>query len=873
MAKASDYQAKRVLKEALAVDPAPRAAVTPATGRRGGEALRPYRERRDFEVSPEPKGRKARASDFRFVVQKHDARRLHYDLRLELDGVLKSWAVTRGPSLVPGEKRLAVHTEDHPLEYLDFEGAIPKGEYGGGTMIVWDQGRWMPEGDPRAAYAKGHLAFTLEGERLRGRWHLVRTKPRAGKEQWLLLKSDDAFARLPGAPDILEEHLASVLTGRTNDDLAASGEVRSDHRARMGLKARASARADPSRVAGARKGVLPPFVEPCLATLVPHAPGGPGWLYEIKFDGYRLQARIDGGAVQLLTRSGLDWTAKFRPIAEALKGLGLASALLDGELVVEDESGRSDFSTLQADLKAGRTDRMVLYAFDLLYLDGADLRGATLLDRKALLASALGSAPAGGAVRLSEHLEDEGATLVSHACRLGLEGVVAKRKDQPYRSGRGEGWLKLKCTSSTDFVIGGYTASTAARAAVGSLILGVYDGEQLVHVGRTGTGFTVETGRDLWTRLDAVSRPDPPFAGRLAPEAKRGARWVEPRLVAEVEFRGWTGDGLLRHTAFKGLREDRDPASIVRTPAEEASSPAQPSRPERRAVVTANLTHPDRVLWPDVGVTKQGLAEFYTEIADWILPEIVDRPLSLVRCPDGTASKCFFQKHAWAGLDEGVVRRVTVGDDEALAIRDLSGLLALVQASVLEIHPWGSRLRSPERSDRLIFDLDPGDGVGFDAVVVGALEVRERLATLGLESLVKTTGGNGLHVVAPLKARATWDEAKGFAAALAAAMAADSPDRYTATLAKKVRSGRIFVDYLRNGRGATAVAAYSTRARAGARVATPVGWDELATLRAGNAYRIGTLPARLDHLPADPWAAMDALARPLPDARRRRGGP
>jgi bifunctional non-homologous end joining protein LigD len=580
-------------------------------------------------------------------------------------------------------------------------------------------------------------------------------------------------------------------------------------------------------------------------------------------------------ARRLLTRSGLDWTAKFGPVAEALNQLRLPAALIDGELVVEDESGRSDFSTLQADLKGGRTDRMVFHAFDLLHLDGYDLRGASLLDRKALLAAALEGAPAGGVVRVSEHLEDDGATLVSHACRLGLEGVIAKRRRAPYQSGRGEVWLKLKCTSSGDFVIGGYTASTAVRGAVGSLILGMYEGGRLIHVGRTGTGFTVETARELWGRLQKVTRPDPPFADRLPVEAKRNARWAEPRLVAEVEFRGWTGDGALRHAAFKGLREDRDPRSVTREAPARPSASTQPSgsvrppRAKRRPNAAMNLTHPDRVLWPDIGLTKQGLAEFYTEIADWILPHVVDRPLSLVRCPDGTGEKCFFQKHPWAGLDESAVRRVAVGEDKALAIRDLSGLLALVQASVLEIHPWGSKLRSPERPDRLTFDLDPGEGVGFEAVAAGALEVRERLRALGLESLVKTTGGKGLHVVVPLKPRAGWDEAKAFCASLAAAMAADAPDRYTATLTKRVRTGRVFVDYLRNGRGATAVAAYSTRARPGAPVATPLAWDELPSLRAGNAYRVGTLLARLDHLPADPWGALADMARPLKAGRGR----
>jgi len=828
----------------------------------GADGLRTYRAKRDFIRSPEPKGRKEAAPGERFCVQKHDARRLHYDLRLELDGVLKSWAVTRGPSLVPAEKRLAVHTEDHPLEYLTFEGVIPKGEYGGGTMIVWDRGRWIPEGDPRAAYKTGHLAFTLEGERLHGRWHLVRTrlKPGEKKEQWLLLKSDDAFARPPGSPDILEEEITSVISGRSNDDLAAEGEVRADHADRAAAtKARRKELPEVSGMRGARKGILPPFVEPCLATLVEHAPAGGEWVHEIKLDGYRLQARVDGGKIKLLTRKGLDWTEKFKPIADALKALKLGSSLIDGEVVVENEAGVSSFTGLQEALKSERSDRMVYYAFDLLYLAGSNLTNVPLIERKTLLAGILDDAPAGGAIRFSDHIETDGATMLRHACRLGLEGIISKRRDLPYRSERRGDWLKTKCTERQEFVIAGYVPSTTVARAIGALVLAVYEGGRLVHVGKVGTGYTESTARKLWAELDKIKRPTSPFPDKLPRIATNGVRWVEPKLVAEVELRGWSSDRLIRHGSFKGLREDKKPEEVVR----ESGRPAK-LRAGAAPRLDFALTHPDRVLWDDLGLTKQGLADFYIEIADWILPHVANRPLSLVRCPAGYRKECFFQKHAWAGLDSGLVRPVRMGGDEGLAIGDLRGLLALVQASVLEIHPWGATVDDPERPDRITFDLDPDDKVSFQTVIASAQEVRERLAALGLESFVKTTGGKGLHVVAPLTPKAGWEEMKAFAESFATQLATEHPDRYTANMAKRARTGRIFVDYLRNTRGATAIAAYSTRARGGAPVSTPLGWDELPLLQAGNQYRIGNLLGRLDHMRRDPWEALVACRQTLP---------
>jgi bifunctional non-homologous end joining protein LigD len=836
------------------------------TGPSRRDSLKDYQAKRDFDVTSEPRAKRAKAKGDRFVVQKHDARRLHYDLRLEMDGVLKSWAVTRGPSLVPGEKRLAVHTEDHPLEYIDFEGVIPEGQYGGGTMIVWDQGRWTPEGDAHADYARGRLTFTLEGERLKGRWHLVRTrmKPGTKKEQWLLLKSEDEEARTADEPDILEGNTTSLLTGRTNQELASAGDTRVDHARREKVAAERPAKAAtaPRKVAGAKKGILPGFVDPSLAKLVEHAPSGENWIHEIKFDGYRLQARIDGDKITLLTRKGLDWTKKFQPIADALAKLKLPSALLDGEVVVEDKGGVSHFSALQQALTDKDTGKFVYYAFDLLYLDGKDFRPVKLTERKAALRLLLEDLPEDSPLRFSDHIAEKGDVLIRHACRMGLEGIVSKRADQDYRSGRGDHWVKSKCTLRQELVISGYVPSSTGTKAIGSLAMGLYEKGKFVHVGRVGTGYTPGVARKLYETLSAQSRTTSPFDAPLTADAKRGVRWVEPTLVAEVEFAGWTADGILRHASFLGLRDDKEPKDVVR---ESRPVPQEESVANTDILANAHLTHPDRVLWEDVGTTKLGLAEFYSSIADHILPHVIGRPLSLLRCPSGAGDECFFQKHAWAGLDADLIERVKVGEDEALAIRDLAGLLALVQASVLEIHPWGSTLQNPEKPDHLIFDLDPGEGVGWAEVVQGAIEVRDYLAKdCKLTSFVKTSGGKGLHVIVPVQPKASWDEAKAFASGVASALSAAHPDRYTDTMAKKVRVGRIFIDYLRNGRGATAVAAFSTRARPGAPVSAPIAWNELKTLRSADQFRMGNLAARLKSLNEDPWAGYDAVKQVLP---------
>ncbi len=837
-----------------------------ATHIRADKSLKEYATKRDFGRTPEPAASDGVGEGRAFVVQKHAARRLHYDLRLEMDGVLKSWAVTKGPSLTVGEKRLAVRTEDHPIEYLNFEGNIPKGEYGGGSMIVWDHGRWQPESDPQKGLAKGHLAFTLDGTRLKGGWHLVRIRPRSGEktEPWLLMKSDDAFGRRPGDLEITDEVTTSQLSGFTNEELAAAGEVRRDHAARAAVaNARKIVVPHIGKLSGARNGLLPVFFEPSLASLCEKPPTGPKWIHEIKYDGYRMQARIDGRTIRLLTRKKLDWTERFRSIADALKALGLASALIDGEITVEDASGISSFNNLQADLKAGRLDRFSYVAFDILYCEGFDLTKVVLKDRKALLHQLLAGLPAGSPLRFSEHLDVDGPTMLEHSCRLGLEGIISKRADLPYRSGRGDHWLKSKCVERQEFVILGYVPSTVSSRSIGSLVLGYHDSGKLIYAGRVGTGWSTDQARSLRDELEKINSTKPQFIKPLPAGAEKGVRWTEPGLVCEIEYRGWTQDRLLRAAAFKGLRDDRPAEEIVLETWQKKAKPRL-----ARAPIDIHLTHPERILWEEGGITKQGLADFYTDIADWILPHIAGRPLSMLRCPSGTGAKCFFAKHPWQGLDASV-RRIDTGDKVPMvAVHELAGLMCLVQAGVVEIHPWGSTVDHLGQPDRLIFDLDPGENVPWAAVIEAARDVRDRLVALGLQSFVKTSGGKGLHVVVPIQPDADWDDVKTFTKTVAEKMAKQRPDRYVTTIAKRARSTRIFIDYLRNGRGATAVSAYSTRAMPRAPISTPLDWDELSPGLRSDHFTVGNLLHRLSSLKQDPWEGIFKIRQQLPNSSR-----
>lgn len=821
-------------------------------------ALELYHQKRNFKATPEPKGRKAAAKGNSFVIQKHAARRLHYDFRLEMDGVLKSWAVTRGPSLVTADKRLAVHVEDHPLDYGVFEGTIPKGQYGGGDVILWDRGTWKPLQDAKKGYAKGHLEFELDGEKLGGRWHLVRMPKRSGekRENWLLIKAEDEFARPASAPDILVERPESVKTGRTIDGADAP---RTKRAAPVKRKAAKSVPAPPTI---GREESLPRFIDPALAKLQPAAPTGQGWLHEIKYDGYRIQARIEAGRVKLLTRSGLDWSKKFgKDLIGALRDIDAGTALIDGEIVVETEQGVTDFSALQADLSEGRSDRFIYYAFDLLHLDGRDLRKEPLEVRKERLRAILPSDHEN--LRFGDHFTENGELVLNHACRLSLEGIVSKKRGSPYISGRSSGWIKSKCSDRQELVICGFVPSTVDRKAIGSLVLGLYKGKKLDHVGRVGTGFSSAVARDLFKRLERLRIDQSPYTGVLPDaDAARKVRYVRPDLVCEVEVRGWTADGKLRHAAFRGLREDKPASEVVREAPRAKTAKSATSKSGIR------LTHPERLLWPEDGVTKEGLADYYADVWRLMGPLVVSRPLALMRCPGGIGEQCFFQKHPWAGLAKAIVIFQDPTDKGAggtlVTIEDLDGMLGLVQAGVLEVHPWGAAISALEQPDYLVMDLDPGPGIEWPAIVEAAEEVRTRLHDAGLAAFLKTSGGKGLHVVAPLKPVADWSTVKAFTKKLADEMVADAPGKYVATVTKSKRRGRILIDYLRNGRGATAVAAYSSRARVGAPVSMPIAWEELGSISNAAYFTVATAPIRLAAQASDPWRDFRKAAQPLP---------
>jgi bifunctional non-homologous end joining protein LigD len=887
-------------------------------------ALDIYRKKRKFGVTPEPRGRKARGKGNRYVIQKHAATRLHYDLRLELDGVMKSWAVTRGPSLVPGEKRLAVETEDHPIEYNAFEGTIPKGEYGGGTVMIWDRGTWTPEEDPHRGLKKGHLDFSLQGEKLRGHWHLVRMRGRPGEKRnnWLLIKANDEGARTARDANILEEMPDSVISGRSIEEIAAGkGKKRVWHSnksvadnvkggaTRGGVRAakRAGRKKKDSRNSNKNKSAshgaaLPDFVPPSLATLHDTVPDGSGWLHEIKFDGYRTQARLDRGKVKLLTRKGLDWVARFPNIAEDVARLEADTALIDGEIVVENDRGVSDFSMLQAALSNGERDRFVYYVFDLLHLDGEDLSRRPLVERKAALKQLLDETGDTGSIRYSEHFTESGSVVWQQACQMNLEGIVSKRADAPYRSGRSDSFMKIKCATAQELVVGGFVPSTVTPTAIGALVAGYYRDGKLIYAGRVGTGYTRAAAKDLWKRLHPLEIAKPPFDEIPPVEARsRDVHWVEPKTVIEAHFRGWTGDGMVRQAAFKGVRDDKPAKEVFRErPVEEESSQKETQRAAARSSTSVvkksrnaakatspskgrankgkgverdsspneggvRFTHPDRVYWPDVGVTKQDLADYYTAVWDWMAPQVVNYPLSLLRCPDGAKGQCFFQKHASAGLNDQMLKSVIDSKRrQVIAVKDLDGLLSLVQAGVLEVHVRGSMIDRLDLCHRIVFDIDPGPDIGWTDIVRAAREVRERLQAIDLESFVKLSGGKGVHVVLPVTP-VDWETVKAFVQAFAQAMAADDPERYVAKMTKSLRKAKIFVDYLRNSLEQTAVAAYSTRARDGAPVSAPVTWDELGRVKSANQYTLRNIGKRIGSLRRDPWADIGRVKQKLPN--------
>ena len=845
-----------------------------------------YKSMRDFAQTAEPSGDNAKvvASEaLRFVIQKHAASHLHFDLRLEFEGAFKSWAVPKAPSLDPHDRRMAMEVEDHPLDYGDFEGTIPKGQYGGGTVMLWDRGYWAPENgftNIGAALAKGELKFVMEGKRMHGSWVIVRLKGDGRgkpKNAWLLIKHRDEAAvegNITGPTD----DDRSVASRRTMADIAAgkgkaatpfitvSGAGASavwqsapiDEAAKTPAKATTALPAKRKNAAAKPVLILPAFIEPQLATLVEKPPAGPGWAHEIKFDGYRMQLRTVGGKATLLTRKGLDWSAKFPEIV----GLGakLDDGMIDGEMVALDHTGAPDFAALQAAISDGDTRNLVFFAFDQLFAGKTDLRSLPLADRKKRLERTLEGVSA--TLRYVDHFITAGNAVLQSACRMDLEGIVSKRLDAPYVSGRSDGWAKSKCRQGHEVVIGAWTTTGSAFR---SLIAGVYRDGKLAHVGRIGTGFGRDVVAAIMPRLEALETDVSPFSGKGAPKNAAGVHWVRPELVAEIQYAGFTGDGSLRQASFKGLREDKPAKDVVaEQPAPAATTDLSPPTPAVSNIVRARtikprgssvvmgltISHADKTLWPDANdgkpVTKLDLARYYETIGKWMLPHLKGRPCSMIRMPDGIEGKQnFFQRHASKG-QSSLITEVEVWGDRQPYIRfdRVEALVAAAQTGALELHPWNCEPLDPEQPGRLVFDLDPAPDVAFEMVIAGAREVRDRLDALGLVSFCKTTGGKGLHVVTPLDGSGVdWATAKAFARDVCKVMAADAPDRYLINMAKKERTGRIFLDYLRNDRTATAVAPFSPRGRPGAPVSMPISWAQVKKGLDPSKYTIRTVPA------------------------------
>ena len=887
-----------------------------------GPTLKQYGDKRDFTLTREPSGKEpvAVSTRLRFVIQKHAARRLHYDLRLEWDGVFKSWAVTRGPSLDPSQKRLAVEVEDHPLDYGDFEGTVPQGEYGGGTVQLWDRGYWQPEGSlpVEDLLAKGDLKFMLEGERLHGSFVLVRMrgdKFGSKKAQWLLIKHRDTDAR-PGDDDAVLEDDRSVASGRSMAQIAegSGGKPRPFMKARA-ARGGAPGEGQPTKAPSAKaKNVktkakhgrikpvtvksIPRFVEPQLCRLADRPPNGVGWTHEVKLDGYRAQLNIQCKQGVIYTRNGLDWTERFKSIATLAKVL--PDSLIDGEMVVLDANGLPSFSRLQRELSVQHSEEVRYFAFDLLFEGREDLRALPLDQRKERLQRLLEGRDLKDRIRYVAHVTGEAGSVLVSARTMGLEGIVSKRLDAPYQSGRGNSWIKIKCRAGQEVVLGGWTTD---NGEVRSLLAGVYREGLLVYVGRVGTGFGRRVSTLLMSRFEKLTRPRSPFNGPEAPGATRDLRWLEPKLVAEIEFAGWSGAGMIRQAAFKGLREDKQPVDVVaempgvatdgdaesldakarggrkvaaKAPATDAERPSAAAGGV--AVLGVTVTKPDKSLWPSSGkgpeagpITKLDLAQYFESVGEWILPHLAGRPCSLVRAPDGIGGQQFFQRHAMAGMSS-LIDLVKVRGDKAeyVQIDRIEALIAAAQIGALELHSWNCTPNDPETAGRLVFDLDPAPDVSFNAVIAAALEVRERLSKVGLDSFCKTTGGKGLHVVAPLRGGAyavAWNSAKNFAHLLCAQMVKNSPKKYLDTMAKNQRTGRIFLDYLRNDRLATVVTVLSPRARAGAPVSMPMPWSAVKKGLNAAAFTIRTAPPQLRKI--KPWKDYAAAAGSLKDAIKR----
>lgn len=817
-------------------------------------SLQEYRRKRRFDRTPEPAADSRRARGRRpiFVVQLHHASHRHYDFRLQVGDTLKSWAVPKGPSLDPDVKRLAAEVEDHPVDYADFEGDIPEGQYGGGHVATFDRGLWTTEDDAEAQLAKGHLRFRLFGDKLKGGWHLVRTQKPSRQPQWLLFKERDEYAGKHEADDLLHNVVppAGVKPSRVVRSTVKRKAQVAKHTRRWAKRA---ARLDGARASRQHAG----FRAPQLAKRQPHVPAGDAWLHEAKWDGYRLVAQIRKGDVRLWSRNEIEWTARAPDIVAALRALALDDAVLDGELVAG--AGRQeDFGLLQATLSGDRNATLSYVLFDILQVDGVDLMRSPQYQRKALLSEILKSPP--DRLVYSSHIVGRGDEALAMALERGLEGIISKRADAPYHAGRGDNWRKVKQRASDEFAVVGFTAPKGGRSGLGALLLAAPEGEKgWRYAGRVGTGFSHELLDTLAAQLSPRARSAPTARLQVDDPELRRARWVAPTLVAEVFHHGLGNQGLLRQPSLKAIRRDKRAADLrepdsSRRRKETAMPAARPSRSAGASAIV--LSHPDRMVFPGSGITKQQVFDYYRAIARWLLPEIEGRPLSIVRCPQGAGRPCFFQKHPASGTEQVDVAPL---DEEGgaradyLVVRDEIGLLELAQFNAIEFHPWGAKAQAPDLADRIVFDLDPGPDVAWTRVVAAARQVRKHLRALGLTSYVRTSGGKGLHVVVPLKPACPWPRVKDFAHAFAESMAAADPLAYVATATRKFRKGRIFIDYLRNGRGATSVASFSLRAREGAPVAMPLRWEELGRIKGGDAYTLVSAPRRMARIDGHPW--------------------
>ncbi|WP_372821020.1 DNA ligase D [Pseudomonas parafulva] len=817
--------------------------------------LQEYHRKRDFNATSEPVGKHARTRSghaLQYCIQKHDASHLHYDFRLELDGTLKSWAIPKGPSLDPKVRRLAVHVEDHPLDYANFEGHIPEGHYGAGDVIVWDRGIWEPEGDPHQAYAKGKLRFRLQGEKLSGVWNLFRTQLAGKKEQWMLVKSNDGQARSEVDYSIVEALPDSVLSERS-------------------LPPRRSAKTTSAtpRKHKVRAKALPDKLQPQLATLVDSPPSG-DWRYEVKFDGYRILARIDGDDVRLFTRNGHDWSAKMPRQVEALKALGLDAAWLDGEMVVVDDNGVADFQALQNAFDTEHDERITYYLFDLPWLGREDLRELPLKARRDTLARLLED-NASPVLRYSADFEEPVDSLLDSACRLELEGLIGKRADSPYVGRRSSDWIKLKCKQRQEFVIVGYTDPKGSRQGFGALLLALHDHDsgQLRYAGKVGTGFSAATLDSILARLKPLRVAKAPLPSPPTGAEARGVHWLKPHLLAEVAYAQMTREGIVRHAVFHGLRDDKPATAIDLEKAMPAKRAAQP-QPE--GLDTLRLTHPDRVVDATIGATKRQVAEYYAQVADWLLPQLKDRPVALVRAPDGLAGELFFQKNAGQlHIPKVLSYSKAQAGQAAMVLNRADSLLGAVQMNTLELHTWNATNKDFDKPDRFVLDLDPDPALPWKAMLEATQLTLTLLDELGLKVFLKTSGGKGMHLVVPLTRRAGWDEVKDFSHALVEHMARLFPDRLSAVSGPKNRVGRIFIDYLRNGKGATTVAAYSLRAREGLPVSVPIWREELSQLKGADQWNIGNLHERLAQV-EDPWSEMASTRQSITARMRKQLG-